>query len=146
VGQQLSPGRWRHKAPSSPHDSSNDILNGIKTICAKAGMAAGQIGYFPHVTTAATNTVQGSSERDRQLAVQEMAQGLVTVEAAKAYGLVIAADASGMEAARVKLSAERGATALFESSPDTLLAHCKAAIGLPAPSQPQWGSHPVAAE
>lgn len=48
---------WRHKTPSTPHDSSEGILNGVSAICGKAGIAAGQIDYFLHGTTVATNAV-----------------------------------------------------------------------------------------
>jgi N-methylhydantoinase A len=48
---------WRHKTPSTPHDSSEGILNGVGAICANAGIGAGQIDYFLHGTTVATNAV-----------------------------------------------------------------------------------------
>lgn len=48
---------WRHKTPSTPHDSSEGILNGVTAICGKAGIAAGKIDYFLHGTTVATNAV-----------------------------------------------------------------------------------------
>ena len=48
---------WRHKTPSTPHDSSEGILNGVGAICGKAGIVAGQIDYFLHGTTVATNAV-----------------------------------------------------------------------------------------
>ena len=48
---------WRHKTPSTPHDSSEGILNGATAICEKAGIATGQIDYFLHGTTVATNAV-----------------------------------------------------------------------------------------
>ncbi|WP_372730234.1 hydantoinase/oxoprolinase family protein [Novosphingobium sp.] len=48
---------WRHKTPSTPHDSSEGILNGVNAICAKAGIGAGDIDYFLHGTTVATNAV-----------------------------------------------------------------------------------------
>ena len=48
---------WRHKTPSTPHDSSEGILNGVTAICADAGVAANQIDYFLHGTTVATNAV-----------------------------------------------------------------------------------------
>lgn len=48
---------WRHKTPSTPHDSSEGILNGVSAICGKAGIVAGQIDYFLHGTTVATNAV-----------------------------------------------------------------------------------------
>jgi N-methylhydantoinase A len=48
---------WRHKTPSTPHDSSEGILNGVEAICAKAGITQGDIDYFLHGTTVATNAV-----------------------------------------------------------------------------------------
>lgn len=48
---------WRHKTPSTPHDSSEGILNGVTAICANAGVTPGQIDYFLHGTTVATNAV-----------------------------------------------------------------------------------------
>ena len=48
---------WRHKTPSTPHDSSEGILNGVTAICTSAGITAGQIDYFLHGTTVATNAV-----------------------------------------------------------------------------------------
>lgn len=62
---------WRHKTPSTPHDSSEGILNGVGAICANAGIGAGQIDYFLHGTTVATNAVlEGKGAR----------VGLVTTE------------------------------------------------------------------
>lgn len=48
---------WRHKTPSTPHDSSEGILNGVKAITGEAGVAAKDIAYFLHGTTVATNAV-----------------------------------------------------------------------------------------
>ena len=48
---------WRHKTPSTPHDSSEGILNGVKAITAQAGVSAKDIAYFLHGTTVATNAV-----------------------------------------------------------------------------------------
>lgn len=48
---------WRHKTPSTPHDSSEGILNGVTAICANAGAATDKIDYFLHGTTVATNAV-----------------------------------------------------------------------------------------
>lgn len=62
---------WRHKTPSTPHDSSEGILNGVTAVCAKAGITAGAIDYFLHGTTVATNAVlEGKGAR----------VGLVTTE------------------------------------------------------------------
>jgi N-methylhydantoinase A len=48
---------WRHKTPSTPHDSSEGIMNGLEAICAQAGIAPADIEYFLHGTTVATNAV-----------------------------------------------------------------------------------------
>ncbi|MEI6642850.1 MAG: hydantoinase/oxoprolinase family protein [Novosphingobium sp.] len=62
---------WRHKTPSTPHDSSEGILNGVGAICAKAGITPPDIDYFLHGTTVATNAVlEGKGAR----------VGLVTTE------------------------------------------------------------------
>ena len=62
---------WRHKTPSTPHDSSEGILNGMSAICASAGITPGQVDFFLHGTTVATNAVlEGKGAR----------VGLVTTE------------------------------------------------------------------
>ena len=48
---------WRHKTPSTPHDSSEGILNGVNAICTKAGISPSQVEFFLHGTTVATNAV-----------------------------------------------------------------------------------------
>ncbi len=48
---------WRHKTPSTPHDSSEGILTGVTAICDKAGVDAREIEYFLHGTTVATNAM-----------------------------------------------------------------------------------------
>jgi N-methylhydantoinase A len=48
---------WRHKTPSTPHDSSEGILNGLTAICGAAGIDATTIDTFLHGTTVATNAV-----------------------------------------------------------------------------------------
>lgn len=62
---------WRHKTPSTPHDSSEGILTGVTAICGKAGITPPDIDYFLHGTTVATNAVlEGKGAR----------VGLVTTE------------------------------------------------------------------
>lgn len=62
---------WRHKTPSTPHDSSEGILNGVTAICANAGVQPADIEFFLHGTTVATNAVlEGKGAR----------VGLVTTE------------------------------------------------------------------
>ncbi|NBC35995.1 hydantoinase/oxoprolinase family protein [Novosphingobium sp. FSY-8] len=48
---------WRHKTPSTPHDSSEGILNGVTAICEKAGIVPSDVEFFLHGTTVATNAV-----------------------------------------------------------------------------------------
>lgn len=48
---------WRHKTPSTPHDSSEDILIGVESICAQAEILPADIEVFLHGTTVATNAV-----------------------------------------------------------------------------------------
>jgi N-methylhydantoinase A len=48
---------WRHKTPSTPHDSSEGILNGVGAICEKASITPSEIQTFLHGTTVATNAV-----------------------------------------------------------------------------------------
>ncbi|MEX6724977.1 hydantoinase/oxoprolinase family protein [Parapedomonas caeni] len=48
---------WRHKTPSTPHDSSVGILNGVEAICAKAGIKPSDVEVFLHGTTVATNAI-----------------------------------------------------------------------------------------
>jgi N-methylhydantoinase A len=50
-------GFWRHKTPSTPHDSSEGIVNGVEALCATAGISARDIAVFLHGTTVATNAV-----------------------------------------------------------------------------------------
>ncbi|WP_298290932.1 hydantoinase/oxoprolinase family protein [Novosphingobium sp.] len=62
---------WRHKTPSTPHDSSEGILNGVTAICEKAGITPSDVEFFLHGTTVATNAVlEGKGAR----------VGLVTTE------------------------------------------------------------------
>ncbi|MEL6530020.1 MAG: hydantoinase/oxoprolinase family protein [Pseudomonadota bacterium] len=48
---------WRHKTPSTPHDSSEGILNGVTAITREANVDPGAIEFFLHGTTVATNAV-----------------------------------------------------------------------------------------
>lgn len=62
---------WRHKTPSTPHDSSEGILQGVNAICDKAQISPAQVSFFLHGTTVATNAVlEGKGAR----------VGLVTTE------------------------------------------------------------------
>jgi len=48
---------WRHKTPSTPHDSSEGILQGLEAICTETGISPSDIEVFLHGTTVATNAV-----------------------------------------------------------------------------------------
>ncbi|MEL6951312.1 MAG: hydantoinase B/oxoprolinase family protein [Pseudomonadota bacterium] len=82
--------------------------------------------------------------RDPGLVGQEVAQGLVSVDGARRYGVVVDAggsvDQSATEALREKLRGGRGELGVFDFGPDldTLRANCEADTGLPAPRQPVW--------
>ncbi|NYF33965.1 hydantoinase B/oxoprolinase family protein [Sphingopyxis sp. JAI108] len=91
-------------------------------------------------------------DRDPGLVAKEVVQGLVSVEGARAYGVVIGKD-GGVDAAattvlRDAMRSERGAIEVFDFGPDieTLRANCEAETGLPAPVQPRWADYHVAAE
>ena len=48
---------WRHKTPSTPHDSSEGVLTGFAAICKQAGVEPGEIEMLLHGTTVATNAI-----------------------------------------------------------------------------------------
>ncbi|MFT8876384.1 MAG: hydantoinase/oxoprolinase N-terminal domain-containing protein [Gluconobacter potus] len=52
-GEELS----YFKTPSTPHDPSEAILTGIRTILATRGIAAGKVAYLGHGITVATNMI-----------------------------------------------------------------------------------------
>lgn len=91
-------------------------------------------------------------DRDPALLVKEIAQGLVTADGARDYGVVITDDGQCDEAATAALRDEmrsaRGAIEVFDFGPsiETLRASCEAETGLAAPRQPQWAEYAVAAE
>jgi N-methylhydantoinase A len=65
---------WRHKTPSTPHDPSEAVLQGIARICAQADVAPQGIAQIMHGTTVATNVIlEGKGAR----------VGLVTTEGFK---------------------------------------------------------------
>jgi N-methylhydantoinase B len=128
---------WRHKTPSTPHDSSEGILNGVNAICVDAGDQL-------HFITWGGGGWGDPLERDPALVGKEIVQGLVTAEGAKDYGVVAkdngAVDPAATEALRAKLRSERGELPLFDYGPgiETLRANCEAETGLKAPIQPVW--------
>lgn len=91
-------------------------------------------------------------ERDPALIAKEIEQGLVTVQGARAYGVVIADDgnvnAGETERLRAEMRDRRGEIQVFDFGPDmdTLRSRCEAETGLPAPKQPRWHTVAEAAE
>jgi N-methylhydantoinase B len=94
-------------------------------------------------------------ERDPALVAFDVEAGLVSVEGARRYGVVLKADGSVDTAAtaslRQDLAAQRGEKKLFDRGFDSieeLKARCKAETGLEPPAQPQftkWASKAAAA-
>ena len=90
-------------------------------------------------------------QRDPALVAKEVTQGLVTVEGARAYGVVIAdgvVDEAATAALRTEMTSPEPAK-LFDygGTVEELRAACEAETGLPAPRQPVWAAHiAVAAE
>jgi N-methylhydantoinase A len=65
---------WRHKTPSTPHDPSVAVLQGITAICTQGGVDPARIAQIMHGTTVATNVIlEGKGAR----------VGLVTTEGFK---------------------------------------------------------------
>jgi len=83
-------------------------------------------------------------ERDPELVALEVQQGLVTLDGAREYGVVIAADgtvdAGATEAMRADIKAKRGDLSLFDYGPgiEALRASCEDETGLAPPIQPVW--------
>ncbi|KKW91288.1 hydantoinase B/oxoprolinase family protein [Sphingobium chungbukense] len=91
-------------------------------------------------------------DRDPALVAKEVVQGLVTVQGARAYGVVLDGEGSVDERAtadlRDNMRRERGAVGVFDFGPDleTLRERSLEETGLPAPVQPRWNSQHIAAE
>ncbi|GAB4423329.1 MAG: hydantoinase/oxoprolinase family protein [Chloroflexi bacterium OHK40] len=65
---------WRHKTPSTPHDPSEAVLEGIAAICQQAGVDPTSVAQIMHGTTVATNVIlEGKGAR----------VGLITTEGFK---------------------------------------------------------------
>lgn len=82
-------------------------------------------------------------ERDPELVALEIRQGLVSVDGAREYGVVIASDGTVDQSATDSLRADMASQIIETDSPfnfgpdiDTLRANCLEETGLPAPIQP----------
>ena len=92
-------------------------------------------------------------EREAERVQFDVEAGLVTVEGARRYGVVIKADgsvdAAATTALRRKMATERGPVKLFDrgfDSVEELKARCKTDTGLSPPQQPQFTKWAVAEE
>ena len=89
-------------------------------------------------------------ERDPELVALEVRQGLITVDGACKYGVVItenhAVDLAATDALRTEMKEERGELSLFDYGPgiEALRDNCVAETGLPAPIQPVWKEEQLA--
>lgn len=83
-------------------------------------------------------------QRDPELVAAEVRRGLVSVDGAKDYGVILKkgnlVDAAATEKLRKKMAADRGEPKLFDYGPDieSLRKTCKKDTGLTAPKQPVW--------
>jgi N-methylhydantoinase B len=82
--------------------------------------------------------------RDANLVALEVKRGLVSLEGASSYGVVLnwegGIDEAATEILRVKMVEERGDCPIFDFGPsiDDLRANCQAETGLTPPVQPVW--------
>ena len=86
-------------------------------------------------------------EREPELVALEVRRGLVTVEGAARYGVVVtednAVDADATTSLREQMRADRpDELPVFDMGPsiDELLERCEEETGLPAPKRPVWTS------
>ena len=93
-------------------------------------------------------------ERDPELVGLEIRRGLVSVQGARSYGVVLDAagtvDAEATRTLRSEVRAQRNDIPVFNRGPsiEVLRAGCLAQTGLPAPVPPVWRKthHAMAAE
>ncbi len=92
-------------------------------------------------------------ERDPELVLLDLRRGLVSVDGARRYGVIIvngAVDAAATQALRAEMATARGETALFDrgfADLDELKARCKAETGFAPPVAPVFrGARALAAE
>ena len=55
--EETSGTTWRAKTPSTPADQSVGVLNGVRKVCAEAGIELAEVGQVLHGTTVATNAI-----------------------------------------------------------------------------------------
>lgn len=139
------PGKRARKILEKADGSQNIVGNKVEDVEVEAGDQL-------HFITWGGGGWGDPLERDPALVGKEIVQGLVTVDGARDYGVVAAADGtvdgSATEALRAGIRASRPALPLFDYGPgiDALRANCLAETGLPAPRQPVWTTLREAAE
>ncbi len=136
------PGARARKILESADGTSRIVSNKLENLPVKAGDRL-------HFITWGGGGWGNPLDRDPALVAKEIAQGLVTVEGARADGVVIvdgAVDAAATAALRAEMAAD-ATSDVFDYGGDieSLRAACEAETGLPAPTQPVW-AHAIAAE
>ncbi len=139
------PGARARKILEKPDGTQSIVGNKVEDLAIEAG-------DILHFITWGGGGWGDPLERAPELVAKEIRQGLVTSEAAKAYGVIADADgvldAAATEALRTQMRSERPDLPLFDYGPsiEQLRANCLAETGLPAPIQPRWAHHAIAAE
>jgi N-methylhydantoinase B len=139
------PGARARKILEKPDGTQTIVGNKVEDLAIEAGDVL-------HFITWGGGGWGDPLERAPELVAKEIRQGLVTSEGAKAYGVIADADgvldAAATEALRTQMRSERPDLPLFDYglSIEQLRANCLAETGLPAPIQPRWAHHAIAAE
>jgi len=139
------PGARARKILEKPDGTQTIVGNKVEDLAIEAGDVL-------HFITWGGGGWGDPLERAAELVAKEIRQGLVTSEGAKAYGVIADADgvldAAATEALRTQMRSERPDLPLFDYGPsiEQLRANCLAETGLPAPIQPRWAHHAIAAE
>ncbi|MGQ2940825.1 MAG: hydantoinase B/oxoprolinase family protein [Blastomonas fulva] len=139
------PGARARKILEKPDGTQSIVGNKVEDLAIEAGDVL-------HFITWGGGGWGDPLERAPELVAKEIRQGLVTSEGAKAYGVIADADgvldAAATEALRTQMRSERPDLPLFDYGPsiEQLRANCLAETGLPAPIQPRWAHHAIAAE
>jgi N-methylhydantoinase B len=123
----------------------------VETLPAKCDNIQVQPGDLLHFVTWGAAGWGDPLMREPELVALEVQRGLVTVDGARDYGVVLRADGTVDEAATETLRADmrkvRGPLELFSRGPDieTLRERCLEETGLPAPKAPVWPTKKVKA-
>jgi len=132
----------------APGKRSRKILeraDGTKTaLGAKADNLRVEKGDLLHYITWGGGGWGDPLERDPELVAREIRRGLVSIEGARAYGVVVSSkgsvDLPATQTLRSEMRAKRNEMPIFDYGPpiETLRLRCLEETGLPAPTQPVW--------